>query len=439
MLNDTCIIEDDLKHIWHPCMQMKDFETCPPVIVNKAHGIELDTNLGTILDGQSSWWCKSLGHTHPDIVNAISHQLSSFEHVITANTTHPLLAKFGSTIADITQLPHQCFASDGSCAVEIAMKLALFSHTHRNQSHKKDFIALENAYHGETIATLAVSDMGIYKKGAPTITSQCYFIKDIPYVSSARDPMWDDCDPHWKRIQKQLEPLAKTCAAIIVEPILQGAGGMCVYSADFLSRLATWAKNNDIYIIADEIMTGIGRTGTWLACQHANIQPDIICLSKGLTAGAVPLSCVSVSKDIYQLFYSDYAEGKSFLHSHTHSGNALGLSAAIATIEHIKNNSIFDHVQQLQDWMWDEMHNIAHSTGLLTNIRGIGAVIAADIQGISQPRAGFAFYQEALKRGALLRSLGNSIYWLPPLNTQYQSILTLSKITKEALLSLKDC
>jgi adenosylmethionine-8-amino-7-oxononanoate aminotransferase len=436
MNNASDIIAQDLEHIWHPCMQMKDFETCPPIVVNKAHGIHLETNLGTILDGQSSWWCKSLGHTHPDIVGALGAQLSAFEHVITANTTHPLLCRFGETVSKITNLPYQCFASDGSCAVEIALKLAWQSHIHRGKPNKKNIIALENAYHGETIATLAVSDMNIYKSGTPTLTNHCYFIQNIPYVSSTTDPLWNNCEAQWPAIEKQLEPLAETTAALIVEPIVQGAGGMLIYSADFLSRLVRWAKAHDIYVIADEIMTGIGRTGHWLACTHANVQADMVCLSKGLTAGAVPLSCVSVSDDIYQLFYSDYAQGKSFLHSHTHSGNALGLSAALATIKHIQTHDIFSNVKQLHTWMWEQMHSIANSSGLLTNIRGIGAVIAADIQGVNHPRPGFAFYQAALKKGALLRPLGNSIYWLPPLNSEHASIMELSHITKAALQSL---
>lgn len=438
MVNDIQIIAKDLQHIWHPCMQMKDFESCPPVLVHKAKGIYLETNLGTLLDGQSSWWCKSLGHSHPVITDAITNQLDKFEHVIAANTTHSLLAEFGETIARITGLEHQCFASDGSCAVEIAMKLAINAQQHRQEKQRINFIALENAYHGETIATLSVSDMGIYKRDVPLLTNRCAFIRNIPYVNNTEDPLWGNCEAYWPAIMQQLEPLAESSAALIIEPLLQGAGGMRLYSADFLRRLFKWARCNNIYIIADEIMTGIGRTGKWLAMDHAKVQADLVCLSKGLTGGAIPLSCVAVHHDLYNLFYSDYAEGKSFLHSHTHSANALGISVAMATLQYIEQTNILENVKNMQNLMWEAMHSIAAQTRVLTNIRGFGGMIAADLVNIEHPRPGFAFYQQALQEGALMRPLGQSIYWLPPLNTSADEIECLREVTQTALQKISE-
>lgn len=430
------IIERDLTHIWHPCMQMKDFEQCPPVIVNRAQGSLLDTNHGQLIDSQSSWWCKSLGHQHPKVKEAIEKQLSKFEHIISANCTHECLAKFGQIIESITGLQHVFFASDGSCAVEIALKLAIQKeHLERTKPRKK-IINLANAYHGETLATLAVSNVGLYKTAFNHLNFPTYTINNLAYVSNQSDCLNKSCDDLWESVLPKLEAIASDCLAILVEPLLQGAGGMLIYSVDFLKKLCRWAQKHNVLIIADEIMTGIGRTGSWLAFDYLDIKPDLICLSKGLTSGTIPMSCVAIDHAIYECFYDDYQSGKSFLHSHTYSGNALGIAAAIATIESIKNENVFQQVQQLGENMFTAMRQIAERTGCLTNIRQFGAMVAADIDLPSVDRAGFQVFQKALSRGALMRPLGNTIYWLPPLNTPTYIIEQLAEITEKSIVDV---
>ncbi|KTC98193.1 adenosylmethionine-8-amino-7-oxononanoate aminotransferase [Legionella erythra] len=433
MVNITQVIAKDLNHIWHPCMQMKDFETYPPLVIHEAKGSYLYTDQGRLIDGISSWWCKSLGHGHPAIVEAIKQQLKSFEQVIAANTTHPLLAEFGEKIADITHKQHVFFASDGSSAVEIAMKLALHAMQIRGETHRRQFIALSHAYHGETLATISVSDLGLYKKPYAGYGVQCHFIQDIPYVQGNLDPLWHDCEKAWQTILPQLETIKDQACAVIVEPLVQGAGGMLCYSADFLNKLARWAKDNGLYFIADEIMTGMGRTGQWLACQWADVEPDLVCLSKGLTAGALPLSCVAIDHSIYTLFYDEYDKGKSFLHSHTHSGNALAVSAALATIKVMETEGINEQARVLGELMHSLMLEIAETTGKLSRVRSLGAIAAADMEALPGQRISFRFYQEACQRGALLRPLGNTLYWLPPLNADEKTIRQLAEITLNSL------
>ncbi|MFA6303622.1 MAG: adenosylmethionine--8-amino-7-oxononanoate transaminase [Legionella sp.] len=429
------LIAKDLQHIWHPCSQMKDFETCPPLVVTRAKGSYLYTNKGPLIDAISSWWCKSLGHGHPAVLAAISQQLEYFEHIIGANTTHACLVELAELLAEITGNQHAFFASDGATAVEIAMKLAIHGMQIRGFKDKNQFIALKNSYHGESLATLSISDLGIYKAPYSGFGVSCHFIENIPYINTVDDDLWLNCDSHWHSILSQIEPIKDKVCAVIVEPLIQGAGGMLCYSQDLLKKLAQWAKVNDIYLIADEIMTGIGRTGTWLACDKAQVHADLVCLSKGLTSGALPLSCVTIDKAIYELFYADYNEGKSFLHSNTYSCNALAISAALATIKTIKNEAILEKTQALGTLMLEQLNEVARLSGALCNVRGIGAVVAADL--IGSERMGNALYQEALELGALIRPIGNTLYWLPPLNTDTETIGKLSEITLQSIIKVK--
>ena len=440
MPTTSSLIQRDLKHIWHPCSQMKDFEQCPPIVVNHAKGSYLYTDKGPIIDAISSWWCKSLGHGHPAVIQAIQAQLNCFEHVIGANTTHPKLVELAEMLAEISGKQHAFFASDGSCAVEIAMKLTLHAHQLKGNPERRDFIALEHGYHGETLGTLSVSDLGLYKEPFSSFGMTCHTLRSIPYVNDKSDPVWTNCDATWPPILKQLESCKSTTSAIIVEPIVQGSGGMHCYSADFLQRLAQFAKANDIYLIADEIMTGLGRTGKWLASHHADVEPDIICLSKGLTSGSLPLSCALIDHAIYDLFYDDYSNGRSFLHSHTYSGNALAASAALATLQTMEAEGINQQATELGELMKRTFTEMARLSGQLGPVRSCGAIVAADLkQHPTEKRIGYKVFQEALNRGALLRPLGNTLYWLPPLTTDAQTIGKLAEITLDSIHSAYAC
>ncbi len=423
--------------IWHPCSQMKDYESFTPLSIQSASKSYLTLQTGEkLIDAISSWWCKSLGHNHPQIKQAIITQLDSLEHTILANTTNQTIEALTKSLCDITKMDKVLFASDGSCAVEIAMKISIQARVIRGQSDKSKFIALQNAYHGETAATLSVSDLGLYKNAYQSLLFDCEYIPDIPYVTGESDPLWHDAEKEWLKAQSFLHQHRQTLNAIIIEPIVQGAGGMLVYSQDFIKRLGLWCKENDVYLIADEIMTGIGRTGKMLALEHAGIQADFICLSKGLTSGVLPLSVTLTHESIYEIFYDDYETYKAFMHSHTHSGNTLASACALSVLEIFQKENTLEYVQKtLHPTMLQNMHNISHNTKLLHNIRSIGGIIAADIKSPKFTRSGYHVFQQAVKLGALLRPLGNTIYWMPPLNTEIHTLNELAEITEKALLT----
>jgi adenosylmethionine-8-amino-7-oxononanoate aminotransferase len=430
------LIARDLQHIWHPCSQMKDYELFKPLIITGASESSLHLEDGRkIIDAISSWWCKSLGHQHPRIKRALHAQMEKFEHVILANTTNETIVDLSERLAHLMPaLNKVMYASDGSCAVEIAMKMSLHARQITGEHKRTLFIALENAYHGETIGALSVSDLGLYRAPYQSVLFDTKFISSLPYVSGEQDALWENCESHWNNILKQLEPYAHTATAVILEPIVQGAAGMKIYSKDFLKRLRAWTSAHGIHLIADEIMTGFGRTGKMLAAQHADIEPDFICLSKGLTAGWLPLSAMLTRSSIYELFYDDYASGKSFLHSHTHSGNVLAASIAIEVLKIMEEENLCARAVAISKVMRTYMQEIADETGGLTNVRSIGAIAAADLVcDTPDRRYGYEVYQRAVQLGALLRPIGNTLYWLPPLNVAMDTLLQLREVTMEAV------
>jgi adenosylmethionine-8-amino-7-oxononanoate aminotransferase len=431
------LIARDLQHLWHPCSQMKDYELFKPLEIISASGSHLTLKDGQkIIDAISSWWCKSLGHNHPRLKRALMRQVEKFEHVILANTTNETIVALSEKLAKLTQSLNKVFyASDGSCATEIAMKMSLHARQISGEGHRNQFVALANGYHGETIGAMSVSDLGLYRAPYESLMFKTTFITP-PYLLSVSDPCWLDASFAWMKTEQQLEPLRDSITAIMIEPIVQGAGGMNMYSQDYLKRLREYTQQHGIHLIADEIMTGIGRTGKMLACEHAKIEPDFLCLSKGLTSGWLPLSAVLTRQSIYDVFYDDYETGKSFLHSHTFSGNALAACVANEVLDIVAEEKLYDRANYIGQIMRDNMRDIAERTQKITNVRGIGAIVAADLVTENpKDRYGYAVYRKAVELGALLRPLGNTIYWLPPLNVEESTLSELKQITETALLS----
>lgn len=434
-MNFDTLIARNLRHVWHPLSIMKNFEKFPPLVVTRAQGSYIETNQGKMIDGIASWWCKSLGHGHPAILAAIRTQLDCFEHVMPAGTTHPNLVALAEALAKLSHKQHVFFASDGACAVEIALKLAIQATALKGQPERNQVIALKNGYHGETLGALSVSDIDIYKHAWDGLGVHCHFIDPLPYVNDRQDPLWSNARDHWSTVLPQLERIKSQVCAVIVEPIIQGANGLRPYSSDFLAKLADFAKKNDIYFIADEIMTGLGRTGAWFASEYAGIDPDMICLSKGLTSGTIPMSCVLIDHAIYDLFYHERDLKRCFIHSHTYSGNALAIAAALATIQTMRSENIPQQAQALGDYMADHFKAAIQPSGQFTHFRTLGAIVAADYQGPNSQQFSRALATAAQKAGALLRPIGPTLYWFPPLNTSRQTIDDLAAITQSAIKS----
>lgn len=426
MRDDGKLIARDLAHVWHPCTQMKDHEWFPPVPIARAEGSYLYTTDGRrIIDGISSWWCKSLGHGHPAIREAVRAQMDRFEHVIMAGTTNALLVRLAEELARLAPgLRRAFFADNGSTGVEVAMKMALQFQLQAGNPERTGFVALENGYHGETVLTLAAGDCALYSAPFAAVMPSIPKIGPLPYGRGEEDPVWSgSADRWWPALERWLDDRRDCTAGIVFEPVLQGAGGMRLYSPELLRRLRGWASANSVLLIADEILTGFGRTGRMLACDHAGIRPDLLVLSKGLTAGWLPMAVVLTGETIYREFYDEYRSGRGFMHSNTYCGNALAAAAAVAALEVYRSEGIIDRVAARGAGLRRRMQHVADRTGALCNVRGIGFLAAAELvdpnSGAPFPahtRMGFRVYREAVARGAWLRPLGDTIYFMPPLN-----------------------
>jgi adenosylmethionine-8-amino-7-oxononanoate aminotransferase len=422
---------------------MKDYELFPPLQVKEARGAFIIMSDGRkVIDAISSWWCKSLGHSHPRIRKAVQAQIKKFEHVIMANTCNETLVELSERLCSLMPgLDKVFYADNGSTAVEVAMKMSLQYHSQSGAQERTRFFSLRNGYHGETILTLSAGDCGIYSEPYRSMMISIPKIADIPYLSGQDSPGWLKMeDQQWKKTEKLLDSVSDKISAIIFEPVVQGAGGMLVYSPDLLRRLSAWSRKNGVHLIADEIMTGFGRTGKTFACEHAGIVSDFVCLSKGLTAGWGAMSAVLCPNKVYNAFYGDYMKGTSFLHSNTYSGNAIVASAALEALKIYEDEKIVANVAKRSCELRRRMDWVASETGALKNVRGIGFIAAADMinpaTGKSFPtvrRTGFNFYRNAVELGALLRPLGDTIYFLPPLNTPDKVLDALAEIAVKAL------
>lgn len=450
------LVERDLEVFWHPCSQMREYRDFPPIEITAAHGARLTLADGReVLDAISSWWCKSLGHGHPGVRARIEAQLARFEHVITANTTNAPLVELCERLLAVANGPSSHFgkvflADNGSTAVEIAMKMALQAQAQRGQPERTQFASLAGGYHGETIATLSAGDLGLYSEPYRALMFPVTKLQPLPLRTGAADPRWMDAAPEWPALEAALAPLAPSLAAIVYEPVLQAAGGMRLYSPDLLRRLRRWAYAHGVFLIADEIAAGMGRLGTMLASHLASesagdgaevaaVLPDFAVLSKGLTAGFLPLSAVLTTNAIYKIFEADWSTRRAFLHSNTYTGNALGVAAALGALDAYAGEGVLARVVSVGARMRASLAAAVQKMPTVTGVRGLGMVAALDLVrpggGPLDPgaRTGTRVAREALRRGALLRPLGDTLYLFPPLNCPTEDVDRMVGILAESI------
>ena len=411
-------IARSLQSVWHPCTQMQHHATANPVPlipISRGRGAWLyDTDNRRYLDAISSWWVNLFGHANPRINAALKEQLDTLEHAMLAGCTHEPVIRLSEQLAARTDgvLGHCFYASDGASAVEIALKMSFHYWRNLGQSDKREFVCLQNSYHGETIGALAVTDVALFRDAYGPLLHNAHVVAS-PDARQARDgeTAADVARRAAGELEQLLQQRAGHIAALILEPLVQCAAGMAMHDPLYLTEVRALCDRYQVHLIADEIAVGCGRSGTFFACEQGQIWPDFLCLSKGISGGYLPLSLVMTRDAIYQAFYdADVARG--FLHSHSYTGNPLACRAALATL------AIFDE----DDVLVQNRARAARLTAALAplaahpqvaHFRQRGMIWAFDAQS-DDPAFARKFFTTALEHELLLRPIGRTVYLMPP-------------------------
>ena len=438
------LVERDLQVLWHPCSQMKDYESLPPIPIRRGRGAWLEDFEGRrYLDAISSWWVNLFGHANPTINAALTEQLGELEHVILAGFTHEPVLRLSEALVDITpQGLSRCFYADnGSSAIEVAVKMSYHYWLNRGLPDKTRFATLANGYHGETLGALAVGDVELYKD---TYRPLLMDTVTVPSPDCWHREDGEDWEAYSRRqfehMERTLAAQADQLCAVIVEPLVQCAGYMRMYHPIYLKLLREACDRHGVHLIADEIAVGFGRTGTLFACEQADVSPDFMCLSKGLTGGYLPLSAVVTTDTVYEAFYDDYETLRAFLHSHSFTGNPLGCTAALATLGIFRDNDVLGQKRITARLIREavaELEDHPH----VGEIRQHGMILAIELVADRasrtaypwQERRGLEVYRHGLEQGVLLRPLGNVVYFMPPYVISEQEIGQLAEVAMAAI------
>ncbi len=419
-------IERDLRYNWHPYTQMKDCENLPPILIERAEGIKFyDSEGNAYYDTISSWWCNVHGHNHPKIIQAINDQLDSLEHVLFAGFTHKPAILLAEALVDIapSRLRKVFFSDNGSTAVETALKISFQYWQNTGRPRRSKFISLENAYHGDTVGAMSLAGRNPFNK----IFAPLFFDSfRVPSPNCPHCPMKktkENCRLECSEpLEKLLRKKNKEIAGIILEPLLQAAGGMVIYPIEYLRKVAELATTYQVHLIVDEVATGFGRTGKMFAVEHAGVEPDLMCLSKGITGGYLPLGATLVTNEIYYAFYDDYTQNKTFFHGHTYTANPLACAAALASLDIFEEERALERISQLIPIFHKKMEGFRHLP-LVEDVRYIGMIGALELKSLSgEERMELKVHREGLKEGLILRPLGNVVYLFLPLCTKEEEL-----------------
>jgi adenosylmethionine-8-amino-7-oxononanoate aminotransferase len=418
---------------------MKQHETLPLVPIARGAGCWLyDFDGRRYLDGVSSWWVNLFGHGNPRINAALADQLGKLAHVMLAGFTHEPVVALSERLAGLTggALGHCFYGSDGASATEIALKMSFHYWRNCGRPEKLDYLHLAGGYHGETAGALSVTDVPLFRDAYGPL------LRPSPQVPS---PDWRGCEPGESPrdfalrcaagLGRHFERHHARTAAFILEPLVQGAVGMAMYDAEYLRRARALCDRYGVHLIADEIMVGFGRSGTFFACEQAGVTPDFLCLSKGLTGGYLPLSVVLTRDAVYQAFYND-AVARAFLHSHSYTGNALACRAALATLDIFEQDDVI-HANRTTRARITEAAGAIAAHPRVEHFRNTGMIWAFEVKN-SDPAFSRTFFQQALQRELLLRPIGNTVYFMPPYIIGEEEIVLLTEQTYELIAGLPE-
>jgi len=414
----------DRAHVWHPYTRFSTLDEDRLPLIVRGEGVHLIAADGRrYFDAISSWWCCNLGHGRREIVEAIQRQAELLQHSILGNMTHPSAIELAERLARLMPTPdrHVLFASDGSSAIEQAVKIAIQYRANTGQTQRSLIACLDGAYHGDTLGAMA---LGYLEQFHLPYKKHLFPVVRLPF------PIRDD----FSRARTLLDQHAGELTAVIVEPLLQGASGMRIYGEAWLKALADWCRENEVLLILDEIATGFGRTGTWFAFQRAGIDPDIVCVGKGLSGGYLPISATIVRDAIYETF-RDRPNDHTLQHGHTFCGNPIAAAAALAALD-VYAGGVIEKVPMLGKELADKFQPLEKHP-LVSEVRSIGLMTAIELHPEPPPANGQSrphrIRLALMERDILLRPLGPVIYLMPPLITSDEQLTRLAEQVIETI------
>ena len=412
----------DCKYIWHPFTQMKDWVKDEPLIVDSAAGVYLKDIDGNIyMDGVASLWVNVHGHRHAGIDAALKAQIDKLSHSTLlglSNTPSVELAKRLVKIAP-KGLTKVFYSDNGSTAVEIAIKMAYQYWQNSGSSKKTHIVHLSNSYHGDTLGSVSVGGIDLFHKVYRRLIFKTIALKGHGW-------------PAVEALEHLLKTKGDSIAALVVEPLVQGAAGMLVWPEGALKRMRALTKQYNVFLVVDEVATGFGRTGKMFACQHEGVNPDFMCIAKGITGGYLPLAATLTTQKVFNGFLFDYKDMKTFFHGHTYTGNPLACAAALANLEIFKKERTLFRLAPKIKFLAKKL-KMFYNLPAVSDVRQKGFMVGIELKGRLEDRLGAKVCQQARQYGVILRPLGNVIVLMPPLSMTIEELDFLLMATFRAI------
>ncbi|HET8819285.1 MAG TPA: adenosylmethionine--8-amino-7-oxononanoate transaminase [Xanthomonadaceae bacterium] len=439
----------DLAVLWHPCTQMREHPAVLPLVpIERGDGAWLVGFDGRrYLDAVSSWWTNLHGHAEPRIAAAIARQAGSLEQVILAGFSHAPAVELAERLLAIAPrqdgrapLAKVFYADNGSAGVEVALKMAFHWFRNRGETRRTKFVALENGYHGETLGALAVGDVPLYRRVYAPLLAEALFTPSPDAYAAHPGETSEACALRaGDALGALLDRHGGEVCAMILEPLVQCAGGMRMHHPAYLRRARELCDAHGVFLVADEIAVGFGRTGTMFACEQAGIAPDLLCTSKGLTGGFLPLAAVLATQALYDGFLDDSRE-RAFLHSHSYTGNPLACAAALASLGIFESDDVLARNRARAARMATLAQPLAGHPHV-ADVRQCGMVVAFELARDGRRdtpfdpslRVGLHAYRKALELGVVLRPLGDILYWMPPYCVEDAELDLIAAATREVI------
>jgi adenosylmethionine-8-amino-7-oxononanoate aminotransferase len=431
----------DREHLWHPFTQMQGFVQEELLIIARGDGPYLyDLQGRRYLDGVSSLWCNVHGHRRLELDRALVAQLEKMAHSTLLGLAHPPAIVLARRLAEISppDLVKVFFSDDGSTAVEAALKMAYQYWQLTGHWKKQRFLKLKDSYHGDTLGAVSVGGIDLFHE---TYSPLLFETLTAPAPYCYRCPDREDCrEQCLAELVRLVDQHHRELAAVILEPLMQGAGGMIPQPPGYLAKVREITQQNNVLLIADEVATGFGRTGTMFACEQEGVGPDILCLAKGLTGGYLPLAATLATDEIYDAFLGEFHEFKTFFHGHTFTGNPLAAAVSLASLEIFEKDRVLENLAPKIELLGERLGEIA-ALPHVGDVRQRGFMVGIELVADKETREPFPVARrtghrvtlEARKLGALVRPLGDVLILMPPLSITMEELDTLCRITQEAI------